>query len=246
MSARDFSRLVRGATGFLGAYPQIVPVHVGDYFDQNDEGVLVKLGNVLDWPGWRDAVPVESEPVPGSETYYDGCRRVTDVGAGAKAAIPAAPGVSVQATASLTFTRESGFALAYEGATRTRVREIPPVQRRIKELARTGGWNERWILVVEVIEAESATLVVSRESGSSVDLKANTDLPEPLKDVAIADARLGWSASNWRGSGYTSLCAKGTPLFHCVKVRRGLFGRLTTEILGPEDLADVFTDDPFE
>ncbi|MGB8384942.1 MAG: hypothetical protein WCG47_27515 [Dermatophilaceae bacterium] len=44
MSAKEYNELVKGTTGFRGAYPLVVPVKVGDYFELNNEDVLVHLG----------------------------------------------------------------------------------------------------------------------------------------------------------------------------------------------------------
>lgn len=243
MSAREYSDLVRRTTGYLGAYPLVVPVRVGDYFELGREGVLVQLGNVFHWPGWSSAVPVDSEDIGGSQTYYAGCKRETVADAGADVATPF--GLGVKATVSLSFSRASGFALAYQAAKRERVRDVPTVQRQIVELATNKQWREEWVLVTEVIAASSATLVVSAEKASNLSLHANAEVPEMLEDVGIANAELGWSASSWRGSGYSSICKAGTPLYHCVKVKKGWFGRFKGEILGSEELNSSFTDDPY-
>jgi hypothetical protein len=40
-------------------------------------------------------------------------------------------------------------------------------------------------------------------------------------------------------------CKPGTPLYHCVKVKKNLLGQFKGQTLGPEDLERVFTDDPY-
>jgi hypothetical protein len=248
MSARDFSKLVQATTGFRGAYPEIVPVQVGDFYELSEAGMLVKQASIFDWGGWKDAVQVESHPVDGSSTYYAGCQRENEVEAGAGAVVPGA-GVSVKAKVSLSFSHDAGFVLAFQGTRRDRIRDVPTLQRWIKDLAEKDQWQEQWVLVIEVLAASSASLVVTSQRGSRIDLSANAELPDLLEKVAIADPSLGWTASSWKGSGSTSLCRQGTPLYHCIKVKRNWLGTLSTQVLGPDDdaaLAAAFTDDPFE
>jgi hypothetical protein len=243
VSAKEYSKLLKTTTGFRGAYPLVVPVKVGDYFELGKEGAMVHLGNVFNWPGWSTAIPVDTDDIGGSETHYAGCKRENAAEAGAQISTPV--GLGAEATVSLSFSRASGFVLAYAAAKREKVRDVSTVQRHIVELARKSQWQEEWVLVTEVIAAGSATLVVSTEKASKFSLHANVALPQALKDVGIANPELGWTSSGWRGSGYSSLCNPGTPLYHCVKVKKSMLGTFKGQTLGSEELDHVFTDDPY-
>ncbi|MGH3189785.1 MAG: hypothetical protein ACRDOL_21485 [Streptosporangiaceae bacterium] len=244
MVAAEYNRLIYRLTGWRGAFPLIVPIRVGDYFELREDGVPVLLGNAFDWPGWsRDTVG--SEAIAGSETYYSGCQRKTGAQAGAGVRVPG--GVGVQGTLSLSFTREAGFVLAYDAATRSRMRDQVRVRRRILERARSGSWQQNWILAVDVIAADSATLAVATEKDSELDLHANAAIPAGIAGVTIAKPTLGWTASSWRGEGYSSVCQPGTPLYHCLKLRKSKFGHTwQAELLDDSDPADLFTDDPLD
>lgn len=245
MVAAEYNRIAHDVTGWRGAFPLVIPIRVGDYFELRDDGVPVLLGNALNWPGWKDAVPVDSERIGGSETYYSGCQRKASVSAGAGAQIPG--GVGVQGTLSLSFSREAGFVLAYDAATRSRMRDLAPVRSSILAAAESGWWQQSWILVVEVIAAESATVVVATEKDSELDLHANAAIPTGIAGVTIAKPSLGWTASSWRGNGYCSICQPGTPLYHCLKLRKSKLGRAwRAELLDDYDPADLFTGDPLD
>jgi hypothetical protein len=246
MVAEQYNRMVYDLTGWRGAFPLIIPIRVGDYFELRDDGAPVKLGNVFDWPGWTPAaVPVESEAIEGSETYYSGCQRKTGIQGGAGVQAPG--GVGIEGTLSLSFSKGAGFVLAYDAATRSRIRDLAPVRNSILSAARSGLWQQNWILVVEVIAAESATLAVATEKNSELDLHANAAIPaDAIAGVAIAKPTLGWTASSWKGNGYTSLCQPGTPLYHCLKLRKSRFRDWQSELLGDSDPADLFTDDPLD
>jgi hypothetical protein len=88
-------------------------------------------------------------------------------------------------------------------------------------------------------------VAVATEAGSRLDLHANAAIPAGIAGVSIADPKLGWTASSWRGSGYSSVCKPGTPLYHCIKARKGFRG-WRAELLDEQEPADLFTDDPFD
>ena len=246
MVAAQYNRMIYDLTGWRGAFPLIIPIRVGDYFELRDDGAPVQLGNAFNWPGWTpNAVPVETEAIEGSETYYSGCQRKTGVQGGAGVQAPG--GVGIEGTLSLSFSKAAGFVLAYDAATRSRVRDLAPVRSSILDAARSGSWQQNWILVVEVIAAESATLAVATEKNSELDLHANASIPAGIAGVTIAKPTLGWTASSWKGKGYTSVCQRGTPLYHCLKLRKSRFGNnWQSELLDDNDPADLFTDDPLD
>jgi hypothetical protein len=245
MVAAEYNRMVHKSTGWRGAFPLIIPIEVGDYFELGKDGTQVMLGNALDWPGWRDAVPVDSKAIEGSETYSSGCQRKKGVQAGAGAQVPG--GIGVAGTLSLSFSREAGFVLAHDAAARSRMKDLVPVRKSILAAAKSDSWQPNWILVVEVIAAKSATLVVATQKDAELDLHANAAIPAGIAGVAIAKPTLGWTASWNKGDGYASVCQAGTPLYHCLKLRQGKFGKdWQAEFLDDGDPAGLFTDDPLE
>jgi len=245
MTVREYAELVKGATTFIGMYPLVIRLKVGDYYQLNKDLSMVRLGSIFNWPGMIKAVPTASDPIGGSETYYAGCERRR--GATAAAGVNNPAGLEVDTKVALDFSREAGFVLAYSAGTHSYVQDVPALQEELKKLAVLGKWEPDWILVTEVIEATSATLAVSTQSNSAIELSASAKLPDLLVDVGISDPELGWTASNWKGSGYTSLCKPATPLFHCIKARKTLFGP-KSELLGSGDADNsklFVSDDPF-
>ncbi len=242
--AEQYNRLVHDSIGWRGTYPLLIPIRVGDYFQMNDDGIPIGLGNAFNWPGWADAVTVDEEDIQSSETYYAGCGREAGVTAGAGVQVPG--GLGAEATVSLSFGRSAGFVLAHDAGTRSHLRDVLAVQRSILASAKDGWWQEDWIFVTEVIASTSATLAIATEAGSRLELHANAAIPGALGGIGIANPQLGWTASSWKGSGYSSICKPGTPLYHCLKLRKGAFGKWRPELLEERESGDVFTDDPFE
>ena len=250
MTAQEYNRLVSDATGWRGTYPMIVTMKVGDYYELGSDDVPRYLGNARNWPGWTDDVlAVESMEFAGSQTHSRACKRHMKASAGAEAEILG--GIGAKATFSLEFTHAAGFVLAHSKGKHHRFKDVDSVRKAIVQSARAGWWQRNWILVTEVVAVDSATLVVATETGASIDLHANATIPDAIAEVAIAKPDLGWTASSWRGDGYSSICVAGTPLYHCLRVRRTMLDRLLgrdfqPQLLGPRERDKYLTDDPFD
>lgn len=240
MTAKSYNQMVKDQTGWRGAYPLIVSMKVGDFFQFDSQGVPVGLGNVLNWPKWAQRLVVEPGEPRGKESWYGACER--KAGASASGGVTTPYGLGADASISLSFSRDGGFALSYDEAQVSRFQDVPVAQRDVLAAIRAGWWDPQWVLITHVISTTSASLVVSTGASSSIELHANASIPD-IGNVQISDPALGWSASSWIGSGYTSLCRAGTPLYRCTKIKRSWLGRLKVEELGPAaDLEEVFGD----
>jgi hypothetical protein len=245
MVAKEYSKLVKDTTGWCGAYPLVIPIKVGDYFQVDADGAPIHLGSIFDRPDWSASLIVDSQAIQGSETYYAGCRR--EAGTTASGGVTPPTGLGAEATFSISFGRSAGFVLAYAASTQAHLRDVPKAQQLVVKLAKSGEWEENWFLVTEVIGAQSATVLVATEANAGIDLHANVTLPPGIKAVGVANPALGWTASSWRGSGYASLCKPATPLYHCVKPRKPFLRKWRAELLDVEPALDAaFSDDPYE
>ena len=245
MTAKDYNKLVFQVTGWRGAYPLIVAMRVGDYYELRRDGVPRYLGNARNWPGWtEDTVPVDSVPVAGSSTYYGGCERRT--GPSARAGVGLPGGLGVDATLSLSFTHSAGFVLAHDVGTRSVFRDVDSVRRSILDSARRGWWQANWILVTEVIATEFATLAVATKRRSQIDLHANAAIPADISGVTIAKPSLGWTIVGLaRQRVQLDLPVRHAPL-PLPPAAQAPFGGWRSELLDEADQAELFTDDPFE
>lgn len=242
---RVYSRAVHEETAWWGTFPPILPLQVGDYLDFESSGSIVRLGSTYDWPGWRASLPDETVNLDGSETYSYGAtrNRVASAGAGASAG-----GVALTAGVQLDFTHEAGFVLDYVGAKWQRYRNVDAAKEWVLGLAKTGQWPADQVLVTEVLVADSATVVASRERASGVKLEVGVEIPSTAP-INLADPELKLTASTTSGAAIVSLCASSTPLYHCVRVSKDWLGRWNARLLAadaPDDLTDAFEEAPFD
>jgi hypothetical protein len=246
---KDFAKAVHGETEYWGTYPPQTPVKVGDHIEFTSDGNNNRLGSSLDWPGWAGAFRIEPVTAAAQAMYAAHANRTVGANAGAGVPeIPAAGNVSAKASIKLDFTRSSAFVLDYTGASINRYKSIEELRRWLLELARKGMWQPGHALVTEVVNATSASVVMSQEAASEVVLNASAAVKAAT--VNIADVSLGLTVSATRGATMVSLCQASTPLYRCVAIRKTIFGNFKAEMFGAEAPSDAevessFTDNPF-
>lgn len=244
--ARMYSRLVHETTGWWGWFPPEVPLAVGDYLEISDDGRIDYAGCALDWPGWRNALKIDPTELDAGKTYYRASSREFVGDAAAGATIAAGPGAS--GSVKLSFSKAGGFVLDYLAGTHHRLHDVAIMKRWILAAVKNGQWDQNWAFVTEVMEAQTATVLVASQKGSSIHLQASAKLPVDLTGINLAAPSLGLSATTWSGDGSTTLCSHANVLFHCVRIRKGHFGKLYAELqgTGPQDPDSAFVDDPFD
>lgn len=112
--------------------------------------------------------------------------------------------------------------------------------RKIVQLWKDGLWDKDFLIVSEVLEAETATIIVSSEADSKIELKASGDIGTKVMD--IADASLDLGMTRHKNIGVKIIAESNiTPLYQVVGLKRKLFG-------GPDLVIKSLDEgeDPFE
>jgi len=244
--ARDYAKAVREQAGWWGTYPLDLPLAVGDIVQLDDNGQMIKVGSALDRPGWREALPVETQAVSAGNTWS--WHATKSRGGSAEAGASTAAGVSAHGSLKVSFSQVGGFVLSYTSGKYHRLRDVEAAKRRVLAAARDKDWEVRNVLVTEVLEASPATVLVSAEANSSIELSASASLPADVGGVNISDPTLGFSAANEEGSVQQTITQRAFPLYHCIRIHRDWARRLTAELQDVDNPTpvDVFADGPFE
>ena len=115
---------------------------------------------------------------------------------------------------------DAGFSIQYSRGKSTVFRanqvlehvidDIDSLHSDILEKYKNGKWNEKYVVVTKVIQAESATILISRDSDAQIDLKAETEVP----NMNIASIDANFSVKTQKGLETQVVANKGlTPLF---------------------------------
>jgi hypothetical protein len=242
--AGRYSQLVHDKTGWWGTYPVPLQLRVGDYVQIDRDGRMSYLGTVFDWPGWAAGLLTEPFAYEGDERFW---AHATTVAIADGEAGVAFAGGSAKAAVGVNFSKQSGFVVNLAETSGSRFKSVNTARAWTLGLAKSGHWTKGAVLIVEVIQAASTTALISEESGTRFRLQASASLPVDVPGMSLTDPKLGLSVSVDSGSGYFTVNARATPLYHCVRIRRRWYGRIYGELqsAGEIDPADAFTEEPF-
>ena len=133
--------------------------------------------------------------------------------------IPAAGSVLSQVDAGFTvdFSRKNAIMFRAKGTVCTSIKDQVKLGRDIKKKYEEGKWDKKWVVITELVRADSATILISSAVNSKVELKANANIG--TRKLDIADANLDLGIAFEKNIETKVVAEKGlTPLF---KVRRG-------------------------
>lgn len=155
---------------------------------------------------------------PQDMSYSASAERRLQSSAGAKTNLPAA-----KAEVAIHFTRQGGYLFEAAGIRNVEVSDRMALGSAILSLHEQGRWQEKWVLVDAVYEAQSATIIVSEDANAELVLNASGNVP--IASVPLADPSLGLSVSSVSGKVVHVVAQSGlSPLYSCLKLRAPLFG----------------------
>jgi hypothetical protein len=150
----------------------------------------------------------------------------------------------------IKFSSDEGIVFAAPSVKITEINSMPTLGRILNERRGKGNWNLDHAVVVQVSEAESATILLSNQAGAGVDFEVAADAPVNAQLVARLDA--GVSLIDSHGVGI-KIIGEGplTPLFKLAHLKRRIVGdpRIAyREALGPvtdDELSVYEVDDDY-
>jgi hypothetical protein len=244
---RTYGKAVHDTTGWWGTFPIDFPMEVGDLVQLDNDGRLIRYGSVLDWPGWREALPRETRAVTSQTTYSLHAGKT--VAASASAGATSTLGVGAEGAIQVSFSKAGGFVIDFVGVNYHRFKDVSVALKWVRGAAKSGEWDNKHVLITEVAEANPATVLMSSKENSSVVLSANASLPKNISSLNLSDPKFNFSVSTWDEGVYHQVSTRAFPLYHCIRVRRKwwFFGK-DAELQGaaPVNLEEMFIDSPFE
>lgn len=243
---RDYTKAVYEKCGSWGTFPLDLPLAVGDIIQLNKDGKMSRLDSVLNWPGWPQFMPIDSQTVNAATSW---AHHAAKSSAGAiHGGATAGAGVGATAEIKVSFSAVGGFMLDFVSGTYRKFRSVITAQSAVLGLSKNGQWKPEYALITEVTEASPATVLMSAAKDTSVVLSAKAKLPDNLAGINLADPQFGFSVASADSDIYHSVSQEAWPLFHCVRIRRHWWGGKFAELQGSEvtNLDEVFSNSPFE
>ena len=136
-----------------------------------------------------------------------------------------------QADAGVVIEFNAGDAVVFKlkGFHTHQIMNLAEIQEAVVAKYKARKWDKEYIIVTEVIEADNATILISKNSGAKVELAATADVGG--KELNIADASLGWEMKSERSMSTKVLAQSSiTPLYLAMSVRKSWFGPPELEV----------------
>lgn len=126
------------------------------------------------------------------------------------------------------FGHDNAIVFQADGVVSSRIEDIDRLTDEIAAKAEKNEWKKEWVVITELIAADSSTILISNSNNARVEIKAKADVPG--LNIASADAGLGVA---FESGMHTTLVAKNglTPLFNVAKLESpgtGIFGGIIT------------------
>lgn len=92
-----------------------------------------------------------------------------------------------------------------------------------------GTWPKDYLVITELIKADSATIIISQSSNGSMELKAKAAVG--TEAIKLTDASLGLSVSREKGNNLKYICQAGlTPLYRVHGIRNPWFSNAYVDV----------------
>ena len=92
----------------------------------------------------------------------------------------------------------------------------------ILDLYKKGEWKKEWVIITQIVDADKATILISKEKGAKMEFKAKADLKAAELDIANVDFS---SENSFSTSLSFKIVAKAgiNPLFKVMGIKDGWF-----------------------
>lgn len=123
----------------------------------------------------------------------------------------------------VSFGVANGVVFEAKNTTNQSISNLMEVKKSVIDKIRRGEWEKDTVIVTEVIEAESATIIISQEKNGKIELKAKGDVK--AGELQLANANLELEVVGHRNLATKIIAAGGLrPLFKVMGVKKDIFG----------------------
>lgn len=138
--------------------------------------------------------------------------------------IPAAGSVLADVDAGFTveFSQQNAILFKANGTVIPRIDDQIKLGREIISRYQQGKWDKDWVVITELVKADSSTIIISSSANGKVELKAKANITAAKLDIADADLNLECTFSKDLSTKIIS--EQGlTPLFKISRIKSRLF-----------------------
>lgn len=110
----------------------------------------------------------------------------------------------------IRFGSKKGVVFEADGVKHLFIEDVSSVDSAIAEAHKRGEWNNKWVVISDLVIADSATILIAQGKGATVALKATSD----VTNVSLANLDANFEMTYANNMNTAILCRTGlTPLF---------------------------------
>ncbi|HWB24807.1 MAG TPA: hypothetical protein VG738_04975 [Chitinophagaceae bacterium] len=224
--------------GFRATWDPGLPLKIGDVVKLDDNGV-VNVFSSLDKMGIT--AEIRTDETATDLDYSSGSG--IDITTKAEGAAPVAGSILSNADAGFTiqFKTDKSIVFKISGYKTDQIINLGDLEKSLLEKSQRGEWDKQLLIITHLITADTATIIISAQANTSLDLKAKADAG--TAQLKITNASLGLTVARESGNTIKFIAQGGlTPLYKVMGLKSSLFGK---KHLGVRDIAPTLENETF-
>jgi len=119
------------------------------------------------------------------------------------------------------FSKDKGVAFEAQGAEQRMIADVIKVDKAILDAYNNGRWEDDWVVISDLMLADSGTVLISQGKDAAIGLKAKIQVPK----LSLANIDANFDVTYENNLNTTVICQAGlTPLFKIRGIDRGFLG----------------------
>jgi hypothetical protein len=124
----------------------------------------------------------------------------------------------------LDFHSDNGVVFLIKDTLTHQISNMGELEKKIVERYKNGTWPKDYVVITQLVEAVSATIIISNNNNNRVELEATANAGLP--SIKLTDASLGLKVANERHKTMKVLAQSGIiPIYRVMGIRHPLFGK---------------------
>ncbi len=226
-TSKKYTRELFRQFRYLAAWLPGTPFALGDIGILNGKQ-YTKIGNLGD-EKYKIKFEIEEDTTPGDINHQSKGAVTVSAKISGAAKLTNSTLEELEAGFNVSFSKENAIFFKAKGTYNHSIKDQIKLGDQILQLYKDGKWDKDYVVITELVKADSSTILISSQKNSSIDIKANASLGNKTLDIADASLELGAKFS--KGISTELICAAGlTPLFKVSKVKTRFLGSPIFEV----------------
>ena len=211
---------IHAKTGFRATWDPGRPLKLGQIGKLDPSGVFIVYSNLED-----EGIPIQINPAgPASDLDYTSHESVS-VTAKLSGTLPAAGSAFGHADAGFSFEFRNADSIVFQasGCRTFQITNTAEIEAAVLKKYNRGHWEKDWLIIAQVIEAASATILIANSENAVLELKANAKAMAAA--IKLTDASLRLVLAREQGSILKFITQSGlTPLYRLMGIKTPFLG----------------------